>query len=262
MNMFQLFLTSIAVNGVFFILAAILRTDVFTDITYSLTFAVLTVALLLTRGGNGLLPLLTGGAALVWAFRLGAYLFYRILHIKVDHRFDDKRGNPVSFGLFWLLQAVTVAVVMLPVYGLISLGTLASVSSLPAILLIPGLLLFATGLAFESVADTQKYRFKMKMENKGKFMSTGIWRFSRHPNYFGEMLVWWGIAFPGIFIFRGAQWLYFLGPLCITLLLLFVSGIPLLEKSADAKWGGDEAYRRYKRTTSLLVPLPVRKEKS
>lgn len=257
MNLLQMLLVSLAINGIFFIIAAFLRTDVFTDITYSLSFVLLAVMLFAASSGRNPVQLLTFSAVVVWGLRLGAYLFNRILHIKVDHRFDDKRDSFVRFGSFWLLQAITVWVVMLPVYGILSLSQVPDLA--PAFLL-PGALMFALGLLIETMADMQKYRFKMNAENKDKFMSTGIWKYSRHPNYFGEMLVWWGIALPGILLFDGVAWLYFLGPVFITLLLLFVSGIPLLEKSADKKWGNDEAYIRYKKTTSLLVPLPVRKD--
>ncbi len=257
MTLLQMLLVSLAINGVFFIMAAFLRTDVFTDITYSLSFIVLAVMLWASSSGRSPVQLFSIAAVILWGLRLGSYLFNRILHIKVDHRFDDKRDNFVRFGSFWLLQAITVWVVLLPVYGIMSLDR---IPDLELAFLLPGVLMFVLGLVIETAADFQKYRFKMKEENKGKFMSSGIWKYSRHPNYFGEMLVWWGIALPGIVLFEGAAWLYFIGPVFITLLLLFVSGIPLLEKSADRKWGTDPAYVRYKKTTSLLVPLPVRKD--
>jgi len=257
MNLIQMLLLSLAINGVFFIIAAFLRTDVFTDITYSLSFVVLAILLALRSTGNSPVRMITIAAVVLWGLRLGSYLFNRILHIKVDHRFDDKRDNFVRFGSFWLLQAITVWVVMLPVYGIVSAPDAAAI---PFVFLVPGIFVFLAGLVIETVADFQKYRFKMNPENKGAFMSSGIWKYSRHPNYFGEMLVWWGIALPGILLFEGAAWLYFLGPVFITLLLLFVSGIPLLEKSAEAKWGNDEAYIRYRNTTSLLMPLPVRRD--
>ncbi len=257
MTLVHMLLVSLAINGFFFILAAFLRTDIFTDITYSLSFLVLVIILLATSAGRNTVQLLTFTFVVIWALRLGSYLFNRILHTKVDHRFDDKRDSFVRFGAFWLLQAITVWAVMLPVYGILSLDT---VPYLAPVYLLPGALVFLLGLVIETIADMQKYNFKMKAENKSKFMSTGIWKYSRHPNYFGEMLVWWGIALPGILLFDGVAWLYFLGPVFITVLLLFVSGIPLLEKSADRKWGNDESYIRYKKTTSLLVPLPVRKD--
>jgi len=257
MELFYLLALSVLINGVFFAIAALLRTDVFTDITYSLTFIALTALVLFFAPEWDPLRLLTAGAVFLWGLRLGGYLFYRILHIKVDHRFDDKRDSPVKFGLFWLLQAISVWVILLPVYGIISLPKGTNID--PA-LLVTGLVVFIAGLALEAIADAQKYAFKSKPESKGQFMSRGVWKYSRHPNYFGEMLVWWGIAFPGVFLFRGLALLYFVGPVYITLLLLFVSGIPPLEKEADRKWGDREDYREYKRRTSLLIPLPRRKE--
>lgn len=254
MTIIQMLLVSLLLNGFFFLIAAFLKTDVFTDITYSLSFVLLSVLLLLT-GASSLPGVLAAGMVIVWGLRLGSYLFYRILTIKVDHRFDDKRDNFLRFGVFWLLQAVTVWVVMLPVYGLVS----ASGGSAPPWSLVVAAAFFAIGFLIETVADAQKFRFKSAAENKGRFIAAGLWKWSRHPNYFGEMLLWWAIAFPGIFLFRGAALLYFLGPLFITLLISFVSGIPLLEKSAQAKWGEDESYRRYKKNTSLLIPLPPKR---
>lgn len=253
MSIVQLLLVSLLINGAFFILAAILRTDVFTDITYSLSFIALAAILLLFTPTASLPGTIAAIAVILWAIRLGGYLFWRILHIKVDHRFDDKRDNFVRFGAFWLLQAISVWVIMLPVYGFFSAGKDTTLS--PA-LLVPGLAVFLAGFILETVADAQKYAFKSKPESKGTFMSRGVWKYSRHPNYFGEMLVWWGISFPGVFLFRGFEFLYFIGPVFITMLLLFVSGIPLLEKEADRKWGERDDYREYKKRTSLLVPLP------
>jgi len=258
MTLLQMLAASLAINGVFFALALALRTDVFTDITYSLSFVALSASLALAARGGSLSPAGIVAVAMVtiWAIRLGSYLFYRILHIKVDHRFDDKRDSFVRFGSFWLLQAITVWVVMLPVYGIVSSARSATV---PAWLVACSVAVFAVGLAIEAVADAQKYRFKSDPANSGKFMSTGLWRLSRHPNYFGEMLVWWAVAIPGVYVFRGLGLLYFIGPAFISFLLLFVSGVPLLERSAEEKWGSDEAYRRYRRATSLVVPLPPRK---
>lgn len=256
MSLVQLLLVSLLINGVFFLVAALLRTDVFTDITYSLSFVALAAIMLIFAPSPSLAAIVAASAVMLWAVRLGGYLFWRILHIKVDHRFDDKRGSFLKFGAFWLLQAVSAWVIMLPVYGFFASARAATLS--PA-LLVPGLAVFFAGFILEAVADAQKYAFKSKPESKGEFMSSGVWKYSRHPNYFGEMLVWWGIALPGAFAFRGVELLYFLGPVYITLLLLFVSGIPLLEKEAERKWGDRADYREYKKRTSILVPLPAKK---
>ena len=244
---------ALAVNGVFFAVAAARRTDVVTDLSYSLTFALLAVALPFT-GAREPVQLVASLLVLVWAARLGAYLFRRILRIKVDHRFDGMRDDPLRFGRFWLLQAVTVAVTMLPVSYVLDRDRAPGFGGWAA----AGIAVWLAGLLIEAVADAQKSAFRSREANRGRFIADGLWRYSRHPNYFGEMLVWWGIFLYAVPFLHGAAFAVVAGPLFITLLLLFVSGIPLLERSADEKYGDDPAYREYKRRTSVLVPLPPR----
>ncbi len=258
MTITSLFLISLGINGIFFIFAAILKTDIFTDITYSLTFITLALTLLFTADAVRLWQLFAVGAVILWGIRLGSYLFVRILLIKVDHRFDDKRTNVIKFGSFWALQAITVAVVMLPVYGLV---TSDGNNVPPAGLLVLAGILYLIGLTIETIADAQKFAYKKTAAGKGRWMESGIWRYSRHPNYFGEMLVWWAIALPGLTVFSGFQWLFYIGPAFITILLLFVSGIPLLEKEADRKWGTNADYLKWKHSTSLIIPFLPRKIK-
>jgi steroid 5-alpha reductase family enzyme len=247
------FAVALAVNGAFFAVAAVRKTDIVTDLSYSLTFALLAIVLPFT-GAAEPVQLVAALLVLVWAARLGAYLFRRILRMKVDHRFDGMRDDPLRFARFWFLQAVTVAIVMLPVSYLLDgedppgFGPWAWV----------GVVVWLVGLVIEAVADAQKSAFKSKEKNRGRFITTGLWRYSRHPNYFGEMLVWWGLFVYAVPVLSGAAFVVVIGPLFITLLLLFVSGIPLLERSADEKHGDDPEYVDYKRRTSILVPLPPR----
>ncbi len=245
------FAIALALNGAFFAFAAARKTDVVTDLSYSLTFALLAVVLPFTGAGETS-QLVASLLVLVWAVRLGVYLFRRILRMKVDHRFDDMRDKPLRFARFWLLQAITVAVVMLPVSYLLDRDSAPGFDAW----MIVGALLWLTGLVIEAVADAQKSAFRAKDENRGRFVSTGLWHYSRHPNYFGEILVWWGIFLYAVPFLAGAAFAVVVGPIFITLLLLFVSGIPLLERGADEKYGDDPAYRAYKRRTSILVPLP------
>lgn len=245
------FAIALALNGAFFAVAAVRKTDVVTDLSYSLTFALLAVVLLFTGEGDTA-QIVASLLVVIWAVRLGAYLFRRILRMKVDHRFDDMRGKPLRFARFWLLQAVTVAVVMLPVSYLLDRDSAPGFDAW----MIAGVLLWLTGLVIEAVADAQKSAFRAKDENGGRFVSTGLWHYSRHPNYFGEILLWWGVFLYAVPFLDGAAFAVVIGPIFITLLLLFVSGIPLLERSADEKYGDDPAYRDYKRRTSILVPLP------
>ena len=247
------FAIALAVNGAFFAFAAARRTDVVTDLSYSLTFALLAVVLLFAGAGEPV-QLVASLLVVVWAARLGIYLFRRIMRTKVDHRFDGMRDQPLRFARFWLLQAITVAVVMLPVSYLLDQDDPPGLGAWS----IAGAAVWLVGLLIEAVADAQKAAFRAKEENRGRFVASGLWRYSRHPNYFGEILVWWGLFLYVVPVLHGAAFAVVIGPVFITLLLLFVSGIPLLEKSADEKYGSDAAYRDYKRRTSILVPLPPR----
>jgi steroid 5-alpha reductase family enzyme len=246
---------SLLINAVFFAFAVALRTDKVTDLSYSLSFVALAAFLLATAGRFDWLK--AGVALLVcaWGLRLGGYLFSRILLLKVDHRFDGMRDKPLAIARFWILQAFTVWVVMLPAIRLLSLPSPLPLGPVAA----AGALLWAIGFAVEIVSDAQKFRFKGDPEKGKGFMRTGIWSWSRHPNYFGESLLWWGIFVAAAPAFRGWDFLTILGPVALTLLLLFVSGVPLLEKSAEKKYGKDPAYREYKRRTSLFIPLPPRR---
>jgi steroid 5-alpha reductase family enzyme len=248
------FLISLVVNAVFFAIAAIRRTDVVTDLSYSLSFALLAIALP-SLGAREPAQLVAALLVLIWAVRLGGYLLTRILRIKVDHRFDEMRDRPLRFARFWLLQAISVAVIMLPVSYLLGRDSASDFG----VWAIVGVAIWFIGLAIESAADAQKSSFKGKEENRERFITSGLWRYSRHPNYFGEMLVWWGLFLYAVPFLHGAAFAVVIGPVFITLLLLFVSGIPLLERGAEAKYGDDLAYREYKRRTSILVPLPPRR---
>jgi steroid 5-alpha reductase family enzyme len=248
------FVVALIVNGAFFAFAATRKTDVVTDLSYSLTFALLALVLPFTGAGEPS-QLVASLLVLLWAVRLGAYLFRRILRTKVDHRFDEMRDEPLRFARFWLLQAVAVAVIMLPVSYLLDQSDPPGLGAWA----IAGAIVWLAGLLIEAVADAQKSAFRGRDENRGRFIESGLWRYSRHPNYFGEMLVWWGIFVYAVPFLDGAAFAVVAGPAFITMLLLFVSGIPLLERSADEKYGDDPAYREYKRRTSILVPLPPRR---
>lgn len=247
------FVISLVVNAAFFAIAAIRRTDVVTDLSYSLSFALLAIALP-SLGAREPVQLVAALLVLIWAVRLGGYLLTRILRIKVDHRFDEMRDKPLRFARFWVLQAISVAVIMLPVSYLLGRDSAPDFG----VWAIVGVAIWFVGLVIEAVADAQKSSFKGKEENRERFITSGLWRYSRHPNYFGEMLVWWGLFLYSVPFLDGAAFAVVIGPIFITLLLLFVSGIPLLERSAEAKYGNDPTYREYKRRTSILVPLPPR----
>jgi len=252
MNSFLLsIVTSVVVNGLFFWYAATKKTDVVTDLSYSLSFFLVALMIIVLNWSGGIVALIPAALTMLWALRLGSYLFTRINKTKVDHRFDEMRDYPLRFARFWILQAVAVAVILLPVAVSVARPELKRSFGVFESL---GLLLWVVGFLVEFVADAQKSRFK----NTGTpgFIATGLWRYSRHPNYFGEAVLWWALLVYIAPVLSGPFILAALGPTFITLLLLFVSGIPLLEKSADAKYGADPGYVEYKRRTSIFIPLP------
>jgi len=240
----------------FFIFAASFKTDKVTDISYSLSFFILAPALLIVSGPVTIgVRLIVTVAIMIWASRLGFYLLKRIITIGKDDRFDDKRDHFLSFLQFWILQTLVVWIVMLP----FSLFLTSSSVKTSLITSVSGIVLFAAGLLIEGVSDQQKFSYKNDTANEGHWMDQGLWKFSRHPNYFGEILLWWGLFIIVTPQLKGFEWLTILGPVTITLFLLFVSGIPLLEKSAEKKYGNNPDYKNYRESTSLLIPLPPRK---
>jgi steroid 5-alpha reductase family enzyme len=254
-NILATLIASFAIQGLFFAFAATYRTDKLTDISYSLGFAMLTIGQLIAQRAFAPSQLLAAAFVVIWAARLGAYLLIRIIKIGKDSRFDDKRGDFMKFLGFWIIQAIAVWVVLLPVSTLLSLTDVTGPNSLA----ICGAVLFMAGLTIEAVSDAQKYAFRNNPQNAQRWMETGLWKYSRHPNYFGETLLWWGIFIFVLPNLTGPLLLTIAGPIAITILLLFVSGIPLLEQSAERKHGKDPAYQAYRRRTHIFFILPPRK---
>jgi steroid 5-alpha reductase family enzyme len=243
---------SLLVQAIFFAFAASLRTDKVTDLSYGLTFVVIAVALFLRSDATGLAPLLLVGMVVAWGVRLGSYLVYRIWSIGRDERFDGIREDFVRFLTFWLFQGVAVWLIILPVTLWFSRpGPWTAWMGV-------GATIWLAGLVIESVADQQKFAFKQTPEGRERWTDAGLWRYSRHPNYFGELLCWWGV-----FVFaapRLGAWAFLalVGPLTVTGILLFATGIPTLEASARRKWGENPEYQAYRARTRTLVPWPFR----
>ncbi len=247
------FLISMIIQSIFFAFAATYKTDKVTDLSYGLTFVVITIFWLIKNSGTvGIFEILLATMITIWGIRIASYLVVRILKTGKDRRFDDMRDKPLVFARFWLLQGLSVWVIMIPAvyvfnsHEFISFGLFAWL----------GAIIWLIGLSIESIADMQLFNFRFNKANKGKWIDEGLWHNSRHPNYFGEMLVWWGLFIYGIGVYQNYGWLTVIGPIFITILLLFVSGIPLLEKSHDKRWGNDKNYQKYKNSTSLVFLLP------
>jgi steroid 5-alpha reductase family enzyme len=244
---------SVAIQAAFFAFAATLRTDKVTDLSYGLTFVVLAIGLPAGTGTSAWSAIALAGMVVAWGVRLAGYLFVRILHMGRDRRFDGIRERFWKFLQFWFFQGLVVWTVMLPVILWFGRDRPASVWTVGMTV---GAVVWLAGFLVETVADAQKFRSKRRPAGRTRWMSTGLWRYSRHPNYFGELLCWWGV-----FIFVAGDlgsWaaLAVIGPLALTYVLLFVTGIPTLDRSALAKWGDDPAYLEYRRRTNRLLPWP------
>jgi len=244
-----------AMQWIAFVPAFVLRSERFYDLTGSVTYV--TVAALALAAGRQIdaRSLVVLVLIVVWAGRLGTFLALRVRAAGKDARFDSIKRSFVRFLLAWTLQGLWV-----------SLTLSAALAAMTATARQPwgawgwiGLCVWATGFGIEAVADEQKRRFRADPAHRGTFIDRGLWRWSRHPNYFGEIVLWVGVALVAVPVLTGWQWVGLISPLFVILLLTRISGIPLVEARADEKWGGQEDYEAYKRATSVLVPLPRRR---
>jgi steroid 5-alpha reductase family enzyme len=219
-------------------------------LTGSLTYVlVITLALIFSRGIDAR-AILLWAMVVIWALRLGTFLVRRIHKAGKDDRFDELKPSFLRFLNVWTIQGLWVTFTMAA--ALVAITTTKQVE-LDLFALI-GFLIWIFGFSMEAVADLQKSRFNADPANKGKFIHTGLWSRSRHPNYFGEIVIWIGVAVIALPVLQGWQWVALISPIFVTLLLTKVSGVPLLEKKADEKWGGQPDYEAYKKHTPVLIP--------
>jgi steroid 5-alpha reductase family enzyme len=169
-----------------------------------------------------------------------------------DSRFDDIKTHPLRFFMAWTLQGLWVLLTAAAALAVITGGTRVPLG----VVGIAGIAVWLLGILIEVIADRQKSRFKSDPGNKGKFIDVGLWAWSRHPNYFGEIVLWTGVAIVALPVLHGWQWVTMISPVFVAFLLIKVSGIPLLEKKADERWGGQDDYEAYKRRTPVLIPKP------
>lgn len=241
------------VQWLVFIPAFIFQTEKFFDITGSITYMTVTgVALCYSRYS---LPLdarsvLVAALVIIWAIRLGTFLFSRIQKAGKDDRFDEIKPNFLRFLNVWTIQGLWVTFTAAAALVAITSSTRKDLDAFAIV----GALVWLIGFVIEVVADAQKSRFNADPANKGKFIRTGLWSRSRHPNYFGEIVLWIGIAIIAIPVLQGWQWVAMISPVFVAILLTRISGIPLLQKKAEAKWGGQADYEEYKKNTPVLIP--------
>jgi steroid 5-alpha reductase family enzyme len=233
-----------------FVPARLLQTERFYDLTGSLTYIAVTLAAIVTAAAPSGPQWLIAAMILVWAGRLGSFLFRRIHAAGGDQRFDHIKISSSRFFVAWTLQGAWVVMTSCAAVSAILSEQPTAVGTVFAI----GAAMWVVGFVIEVVADRQKSRFRADPANEGRFINTGLWARSRHPNYFGEILLWTGIAVTAIPYISGTQWVVMLSPLFVYALLTRVSGIPTLVRRGQQLWGDDPAYQAYLTSTPLLVP--------
>jgi len=244
------------VSGIFtvqilaFIPAYILRTEKFYDLAGSLTYITAVVTSIAAIQNADARSYLLTALILLWTLRLGYYLFQRVLRVGEDSRFAKIRHSFWEFLTAWILQGTWITFSLA--------AALAAITATKKIALdffaLSGSIIWLIGFLIEAVADWQKSQFRKNPANAGMFIRTGLWSWSRHPNYFGEIVLWIGIAVIAFPILRGWQFVTLLSPVFVAVLLIKVSGVPLLEAAADKKWGATPEYEAYKDNVSTLFP--------
>ncbi|KAG3113949.1 hypothetical protein PI124_g12623 [Phytophthora idaei] len=223
----------------FFAVAYTCQFDKVTDLAGALNFIVLAVLSLVLQGVFDTCALVVTCLQVAWALRLGSFLLMRVLKRGKDERFDEMRANCMAFFGFWIFQ--------------ILFGESRD---------IVGIVIWAIGMVVEYAADASKSAFNDDPKNKGKLLQSGVWKYSRHPNYFGEMLCWVGVTIVASANFGsngGETWFYYvsrISPVFTFLVLMFLSGVPLAEDRYDERFGLDPDYIEYKRSTSPLIMMP------
>jgi len=242
--------TAFVIQWAVFVVAYIRQSEKAFDITGSITYVTVSTSAVLLVPQAGDVSVLLLALILIWATRLGTFLFLRIQKAGKDERFDEIKRSFIRFLNTWTLQGLWVT--------LTAAAALAAITATKQrdfdIFALLGFLVWVFGFVFEVMADIQKSRFRAKPANRGSFIRTGLWGRSRHPNYFGEIVLWIGVAIIAAPSLHGWQWVTMISPVFVALLLSRVSGVPILEKRADAKWGGHDEYEEYKKRTPVLIP--------
>ena len=237
------------VQWVVFVPSWFAHTEHFFDLTGSLTYLAVVALTLLSRGSVTPYSLLVAAMVTAWALRLGAFLATRVRAAGSDSRFDAMKYRFAWFLMTWTLQGLWV---LLTAGAALAAITSPEDRQIEAFALL-GVALWAFGFGIEVAADEQKRRFRARPENLDRFITTGVWARSRHPNYFGEILLWFGVAVAAFPSLSGWSMVTLVSPLFVWLFLTRVSGVPLLEAAADRRWAGNPEYEAYKASTPVLL---------
>ena len=242
------------INWVAFVPANRAKTEQYYDLTGSITYLTITAVAVLLSDDLDARALIVAALVWVWALRLGSFLFRRVRRDGRDGRFDQIKTDPLRFFMTWTIQGLWVLLTAACALAIITGSDRQSIGWVAIV----GMLIWVAGFAIEVVADQQKSAFKKDPANQGRFISSGLWAWSRHPNYFGEITLWTGIAIIALPVLSGWRWVTLISPIFVFLLITRVSGIPMLEARAAKRWGDEKEFQAYTTNTPVLVPRPPR----
>ena len=244
-------LLAFLIHWLFFIPAYLLKTEKFFDLTGSLTYISIMVYVVYTKNNlqEQLGSIILASLVILWAVRLGSFLFLRIKKAGEDKRFREIKTSFARFFLLWTISGMWVS--------FCSMCALTAIASNDGVVInnifYIGLVTFIIGLSIEIIADSQKTKFRKDPKNKDKFINEGLWAKSRHPNYVGEITLWAGVAIMSFSSLEGSQYISLISPIFTYLLLVYVSGVPQLTASGQKKWGHLESYQDYIKNTPTLI---------
>ena len=242
---------SFLIQWLVFIPSYLSKTEKYFDLTGGLTFLSLTVLILILTEALTIISFLLAALVAIWAIRLSSFLFLRIREDGHDKRFTEVIPHKTKFLFYWTFQGFWAFVT--PVVAFTAL-TSQNISDKIEITTVIGLIIWLTGFLIEVVADRQKRAFRKFSANKNKYIDCGLWAWSRHPNYFGEIILWIGISLIALPTLMDWQYITLLSIPYVIVMLVKVSGVAKLEEASDQKWGADEAYQKYKTHTPGIIP--------
>ena len=247
-------LISFTIHLIIFIPSAIMKNEKFYDFTGMIAYLSIIIFAIQQKyiqiHSIDIYSLVLSLLISIWTLRLGIFLFYRVLKVGEDIRFKDVKNNALKFFVWFSISSLWVSLTTMAAMNVVTSKNYNKDFTLLCI----GTIIWIIGFLFEIISDYQKIKFKNNASNKNKFIDSGLWSISRHPNYFGEIILWIGIYIITLPSSSGLEHLGIISPLFVIVLLNKVSGINLLEASADKRWGSSKEYQKYKKITPKLIP--------